>query len=286
MRVGARIRHSRLNQENGMTTRLGIAAGLFVALVATASAQWLNHRDPTLPRTADGRPNLTAPPPRLADGRVDFSGVWMPDWTITQGAAPVGQTSGEDPVIRLLTEDGTPYPLLPAAAAEYKERLSRGDQGPSSRCMPHTIVDAYLVPEPIKIVHTPRLTILLQEEYQHFRQIFTDGRGFPADMQPAWYGYSIGRWEGQEFVVETAGFNDRGWLDVTPLIHSETLRITERFRRPNVGTLQMQATINDPSKFSRVWRTQTISFRLQAEADLVEYLCDNNTMPKLTGTAR
>ena len=137
-------------------------------------------------------------------------------------------------------------------------------------------VDPTVVPEPIKIVHTAGLTILLQEEYQHFRQIFTDGRAFPADMQPAWYGYSVGRWEGEEFVIETAGFNNQGWLDLTPLTHSESLRTIERFRRPNVGSLQVQATINDPSKFSRVWKTQTISFRLVADADLVEYLCDNN----------
>ncbi len=265
-----------------MSLRLGVALSLLAATVASGSAQWLNHRDPNLPRTADGRPDLGAPPPRLADGRIDLSGVWMPDWKVTPGALPVGQTSGEDPVIRLRTEDGTPFPLLPAAEAEYKERMRRGDHGPSSRCMPHTIVDAYLVPEPIKIVHATGLTILLQEEYQHFRQIFTDGRTFPADMQPAWYGYSVGRWEGDEFVVESAGFNGQGWLDLTPLTHSESLRLTERFRRPNVGTLQMQATVDDSSKFSRVWRTQTISFRLVPDADLVEYLCDNNTMPKLT----
>jgi len=265
-----------------MTLRLGLAAGLLVALAAAASAQWLNQRDPSLPRTADGRPDLTAPPPRFADGGIDLSGVWMPDPKATPGGVPVGQTVGEDPVIRLRTEDGTPFPLLPAAEAEYRERLRRGDHGPSSRCMPHTIVDAYLVPEPIKIVHATGLTMLLQEEYQHFRQIFTDGRAHPPDMQPAWYGYSIGRWERDEFVIETAGFNTQGWLDLTPLTHSESLRITERFRRPNVGTLLMQATVDDPSTFSRVWRTQTITFRLVPDADLVEYLCDNNTMPKLT----
>jgi hypothetical protein len=264
-----------------MTLRCRLAV-VVLAAAAPVSAQWLNHRDPSLPRTADGRPNLTAPPPRFADGRIDLSGVWMPDPKATPGGAPVGQTSGEDPVIRLMTEDRTPYPLLPAAEAEYTERIRRGDHGPSSRCMPHTIVDAYLVPEPIKIVHAAGLTILLQEEYQHFRQIFTDGRTFPEDMQPAWYGYSIGRWVGDEFVIETAGLNNQGWLDVTPLTHSESLRITERFRRPNVGTLQMQATINDPSQFSRVWRTQTISFRLVPDADLLEYLCDNNRMPELT----
>jgi hypothetical protein len=86
----------------------------------------------------------------------------------------------------------------------------------------------------------------------------------------------VGRWEGEEFVIETAGFNNQGWLDLTPLTHTASLRTTERFRRPNVGTLRVQVTISDPSKFSRVWRTQTISFRLVADADLVEYLCDNN----------
>jgi hypothetical protein len=267
-----------LNCEGRMKLRYDIAAALLVAVAATASAQWLNHRDPKIPRTPDGRPNLNAPPPRLADERIDFSGVWLPDPKATPGGFPVGQTLGEDPVIRLRTEDGTPFPLLPAAEAEYKERLRRGDQGPSRRCMPHTIVDAYLVPEPIKIVHATGLTILLQEEYQHFRQIFTDGRAFPADMQPAWYGYSVGRWEADEFVIETAGFNSQGWLDLTPLTHSESLRTIERFRRPNVGTLQVQATINDPSKFSRAWRTQTITFRLVPDADLVEYLCDNNIL--------
>ena len=263
---------------------LGVAAGLLIALTTTVSGQWLNHRDPKIPRTADGRPNLSAPPPRLADGRIDVSGVWLPEPKMTPGGLPVGQTLGEPPVIRLRTEDGTAFPLLPAAEAEYKERLRRGDQGPSSRCMPHTVVDAYLVPEPIKMVHTEGLTILLQEEYQHFRQIFTDGRAFPADMQPSWYGYSVGRWEGEEFVIETAGFNNQGWLDLTPLAHSESLRIIERFRRPNVGTLEVQATINDPSKFSRIWRTQTISFRLVPDADLVEYLCDNNI--RLSPTAQ
>ena len=105
------------------------------------------------------------------------------------GAPPVGQTLGEDPVILLRTADGTPFPLLPAAEAEYARRMRAGDPGPSSRCLPHTITDNFLVPEPFKFVHTPGLTIMLFEEFQHFRQVFTDGRPFPADMQPAWFGY-------------------------------------------------------------------------------------------------
>lgn len=192
-----------------MTLRLGIAVSVLVATVATGSAQWLRYPDPRVPRTADGQPALQAPAPRLSDGRIDLSGVWYPDAKATDGGVPQGQTLGEDPVIRLKTADGTPFPLLPAAEAEYTERMRRGDQGPSSRCMPHTIVDYYLVPTPFKFVQAPGLTIILFEEFQHFRQVFTDGRPLPADMQPAWFGYSVGRWEGDEFVIERPGSTPR-----------------------------------------------------------------------------
>lgn len=185
-------------------------------------------------------------------------------------------------MIRLKTADGTPFPLLPAAEAEYTERMRRGDQGPSSRCLPHTIVDYYLVPTPFKFVHAPGLTIILFEEFQHFRQVFTDGRPLPADLQPVWFGYSVARWEGDEFVIETAGFNTQGWLDLTPLTHSESLRTTERFRRPTVGTLQVQVTVNDPSRFSRTWSTQTIWFRLLPDSELIENICDNDRTLKPT----
>ncbi len=265
-----------------MKLRLGVVVGLLVATAASGSAQWLRHPDTRIPRTADGRPDLKAPSPRLADGRIDLSGVWYPDAKATDGGFPQGQVLGEDPVIRLKTADGAPFPLLPAAQAEYDERLRRGDQGPSSRCLPHTIVDNFLVPTPFKFVHAPGLTIMLFEEFQHFRQVFTDGRPLPADMQPAWFGYSVGRWEGDEFVIETAGFNTQGWLDLTPLAHSESLRTTERFRRPSAGTLQVQVTINDPTRFSRTWRTQTIAFRLLPDTDLVEYICDNDRTLKPT----
>jgi hypothetical protein len=264
-----------------MKFRLVIAVCFIMAAVDIGFAQWIGYRDPRIPRTADGQPDLKAPPPRLSDGRIDLSGVWQPDPKATVGAPPVGQTLGEDPVIRLRTADGSPFPLLPAAEAEYQERMRRGEQGPASRCLPHTIVDYFLVPAAIKFVHTPGLTILLFEEYNHFRQVFTDGRPLPEDMQPAWFGYSVGRWEGDAFVIESAGFNNQGWLDVTPLKHTETLRLTERFRRPNVGTLQVQVTVNDPATFSRAWNTQTISFRLLPDTDFIESICENEKDSKV-----
>lgn len=259
-----------------MNVRLGVAVWLLVATAGSVSAQWLRYPDPRIPRTADGQPDLKAPAPRLSDGRIDLSGTWYPDPKATDGGVPVGQVLGEDPVIQLKTADGTPFPLLASAQAEYNERLRRGDQGPSSRCLPHTIVDYYLVPSPFKFVHATGLTIILFEEFQHFRQVFTDGRPFPDEMQPAWFGYSVGKWEGEEFVIETAGFNSQGWLDLTPLRHSESLRTTERLRRLSAGTLQVQVTVADPTMFSRTWRTQTIRFRLLPSVDLVEYICDNN----------
>ncbi|PYT03412.1 MAG: hypothetical protein DMF60_18455 [Acidobacteria bacterium] len=259
-----------------MKLRLGIAFCLLVAAVESGSAQWLHYRDPRIPRTADGQPDLKAPVPRFPDGRVDLSGIWYPDTKATDGARPEGQTLGEDPTIRLKTEDGTPFPLLPAAEVEFNERLRAGDPGPASRCLPHTIVDYFLVPAPFKFVHTPGLTIMLFEEFNHFRQLFTDGRPFPDDMQPAWFGYSVGKWDGDAFVIETAGFNNRGALDVgTPLRASESLRTTERFRRPNVGSLQVQVTIADPTTFSRTWKTQTIWFRLMPDTDFIEHICEN-----------
>lgn len=264
-----------------MKLRFVVAVCLVAVAVERGSAQWINYPDPGLPRTADGKPDLRAAAPRFPDGRIDLSGIWQPDPKATVGAPPVGQTLGEDPVILLRNADGTPIPLLPAAAADYKERLRRGDQGPSSRCLPHTITDYYLVPEPIKFVHTPRLTIMLFEEYQHFRQVFTDGRPFPATMQPAWFGYSVGRWEGDAFVIETAGFNTQGWLDITPLPHSESLRTTERFRRPNLGTLRVDVTIDDPATFSRAWNTQPIFFNLLPDTDFIEYICENEKDSKV-----
>src|SRR4029078_5765519 len=113
----------------------------------------------------------------------------------------------------LLTADSFMV-MLPAAEALYRERgRALGAGRPSSRCLPHGIPDAMLIPgTPFKIVQTPGLTLILFEEFNHYRQIFTDGRPFPNDLSPALLGSSIGRWEGDVLVVETTGFNDQTWL--------------------------------------------------------------------------
>jgi len=123
-------------------------------------------------------------------------------------------------------------------------------------------------------VQNPGVTYLLYEEFNHFRQVFTDGRPLPADMQPAWFGYSIGKWEGDTFVVETAGYNDQTWLDDAGHPHTDQLRTIERFRRPDFGRMELQVTIDDPKAYTKPW-TVTIQLRFMPDTEMIEDMCDN-----------
>jgi hypothetical protein len=255
---------------------LATLVGVLVVCASAVSAQWLNYPDPRIPRTADGQADLTAPPPHLADGKVDLSGIWYPNPERTDPADAKRdlQTLGEDLVIRVKTADGSPFPLLPRVQEEF-DRLRQGsDFGPAVRCLPHTIVDYLSVPSPFKFVHTPGLTFLLFEHFTHFRQVFTDGRAFPTDMQPAWFGYSVGRWEEDSFIIDTAGLNDRGRI-TAGLMNSTSLRVTERYRRPTFGSLEVQITLDDPTQFTRPWTMQTIWFRLLPDTEFIESICEN-----------
>ena len=138
-------------------------------------------------------------------------------------------------------------PLLPSTAALYKQRMSEfSKDDPIGKCQPVGIPRLDGFPAPFKIVQNPGLTIILYEYETVFRQIFTDGRELPTDAQPTWMGYSVGKWKGDSFIVETSGFNDKSWLDVNGLPHSDALHITERFTRINVGTLEIQITMSGP----------------------------------------
>jgi hypothetical protein len=257
---------------------------MFIAGLAVTHAQWLNYPAPGVPRLPNGKVNLAAKPPRTPDGKPDLTGVWYPNILASDTSlkSADGPTLGEDSIIRLRTVDGSPIPFLPAAQQALTER--RGERGPASQCLPHTLPDSMLVPSPFKFLRAPGVIILLFEEYNQFRQIFTDGRPFPTEMQPAWFGYSIGRWDGDTFVVDTRGLNDRGWLDVaSPIHHSEQMHITERFTRPNVGTLQLRVIVDDPTMFSRTWESQTLVFRLLADTEFIENICENERDAAHTG---
>ena len=159
----------------------------------------------------DGKPDLSAPAPRVADGKPDLSGIWRAD----------SPRYNEN-----LLPEGTQAPMLPWAAELYKHRVdTHGYERPMTFCMPHGVPDAMTVAGlPFKILQMPGVTVVLFEEFHKYRQIHTDGRQLPVDPDPAWYRVSIGRWEGDTFVVETAGFKEGSWLDNSGHPHTESLR--------------------------------------------------------------
>ena len=247
-------------------------AGLCVMIMVGSGpvhSQWLNHPDPKTPRTADSKPDLKAPAPRSADGTPDLSGIWI------RIAATRRDNPGNNNLLDYMPAGAT-IAMRPEAEALYRHRrdVLLGSGRPSERCLPHGIPDAMLPGTPYKIVQTPGVVLILYEQLSRFRQVFTDGRSQPVDPQPAWLGYSTGRWDGDAFVVETAGFNDKTWLDDSGHPHSDALKTTERFRRIDFGHMEMQITIDDPLTYTRPF-TATIQFELLPDTELIEDACDN-----------
>ena len=231
-------------------------------MTASPSAQWLGHPTAGIPRTPDGKPNLSAPAPKTADGKPDISGLWL-----TRGIY-IGDIAKD------LKE---PPPMQPWAAAVYKQRrdtLSKDD--PTGKCVPGGVPRSTAVPYPFKIVTTHQnMVVVLYEAVHAYRQIFTDGRALPKDPNPNWMGYSVGRWEGDTFVVESSGFNDNVWLDNNGHPAGESLRVTERFRRKDFGSMDIEITIDDPKTYTRPW-TVTLPLVLQPDTEMLEYICPEN----------
>jgi hypothetical protein len=224
-------------------------------------AQWVSLTLPNTPRLPDGKPNLSAPAPTASNGKPDLSGIWR---------------VGTGRYLQNIAADVGEAPFQAWAAALYKERSDALGKGrPSEECIPHGIPDGMLVRNsPFKIVQTPSELIILYEEFNHFRQIFTDGRGLPPETSPSWFGYSTGRWEGDTFVAETAGFNDKSWFDDPGHPHSEELRVTERFQRRDFGHLTVQITFDDPKAYTKPW-SATVPFDLLPDTELIESICEN-----------
>jgi hypothetical protein len=175
-------------------------------------------------------------------------------------------------------------PIQPWAEALTKERTESLQDGtgvhaselPPTHCLPAAIpmLDGTGGLYPLKIVQQGELVVILYELGQ-FRQIFLDGRSLPKDPNPAWMGYSIGRWERDRLVVDTAGFNGKMWLDGMGHPTTEALHLTEYFRRLDLGHLEVTFTIDDPKAYTKPWSaTQTL--RLFPDTDLLEYVCNEN----------
>jgi hypothetical protein len=246
----------------------------FVAACALpVSAQWEPWPMKNVPRLANGKVDTSAPARRTADGKIDLSGFWMPT----------------NPVKHLLNlaADLKPgeVPLQPAAQALLQERIvTNGKDHPGVRCWPSGIPEKLNIPDGLKVVQTPDLMLFLHESRTIYRQVFTDGRPLPKDAQPAWMGYSVGRWEGDTFVVETIGQNGKTWLDMRGLPASDSLKVTERYRRPTIGNILIDVTIDDPKSYSKPWNVQ-LSWTLQPDTELIESICEENNkdVPHMVG---
>jgi hypothetical protein len=245
---------------------------LALAWTICGSAQWITYPTPGIPRTPDGKPDRAAPVPKARDGKPDLSGLWQRMRT----NAPRRPGLEMGPILEDFMRPGEKIPpLLPPEDVIYQKRLanSMADR-PSSRCLPHGIPDQMLIGVPMKIVQNPGVTFILYEEFARFRQIFTDGRPHPPVTQPAWLGYSVGHWDGDWFVADTRGFNDRSWLDDSGRPHTEALHTIEKFRRRDFGHMDVEITIDDPKAYAKPW-SFPLQFEFLADTEIIEDVCDN-----------
>jgi hypothetical protein len=255
----------------------GLAA---VLLPATLLAQWPAARSASAPRTPDGSVNMLAAAPRTPDGKPDLSGIW--DKGLLPGEVPPpGSFSGIGPsqAFRNLQAAVKDLPLLPWAAELKATRFAQNSKDhPDAHCLPLHPIQLHLHPQPRKIVQTPNLVLILYEANDGKREIHLDGRTLPTgDLQPWWFGYSIGRWEGDTLVVESTGFRDQTWIDENGTPATDALRLTERLRRVNFGTLEIQITVNDPKTFTRPF-TFTVQQHLMPDTELIEFVCGENNL--------
>lgn len=249
---------------------------VFGLLLGPLSGQWISYPTAGVPRTPDGKPNLGAACPRTADGKPDFSGLWIlptkrqgnPNFP---GCEPV---SDEFINIAASLKGGLPYQPWAADLVKVRRTEQRVND-PLSRCTPIGPIRLYTLPGPRKIAQTPGLLILMNELDTSYRQIFTDGRPLPEDPNPSWHGYSSGKWEGDTLVVHTNGLRDGIWLDATGNPMTEAARITERFRRPDFGHLDIEITVDDPKAYTKPW-TVTLHQVIKLDTDLLDYVCSDN----------
>ena len=229
-------------------------------------AQWKNVTNPQLPRTADGKPKLNAPMPRSADGKPDLSGIWV----VADNNQFQDLMAGQPPA-------DVPYQPWAKALAEQREKDLHKDD-PLALCLPPGVPRLNTnVFHPFKILQLPREVAILYETSANevFREVFMDGRPLPKDPQPSWKGYSVGKWEGDALVVDTIGFNDRGWIDTGKgRPQTEALHVTERFRRRDFGHMDIGVTIDDPKAYTKPW-SSSLKVSLVADSELLETVCEN-----------
>jgi hypothetical protein len=258
------------------------------------AAQWPGFPTPG-PRTAEGKIDLTGAPPKMADGKPDFSGLWEPvvrRGESMNGGKPLPFTipkAAEDPPDAQFGNIGAGLPekaapLTPWAAALRAQRTAdSAKDNPDAHCLPIGLTQLHTHPQPRKVIQTPREMVVMYEANGNVRQILMDGRKLPtADLTPWWYGYSVAHWEGDTLVVETTGFRDDVWLDVNGSPLTGTGKMTERWRRPMFGLMQVDITIEDPKAYIKPF-TVRVNHQLMADTELMEFVCEERDAAHYVG---
>ncbi len=245
-----------------------VAAGAVTLMCVPLGAQWLNQPTKGIPRTPDGKPNLSAPVPRTSDGKPDLSGLW------TRISPKYGRNIAAD------LPDSDVMPWARALLDERREDLGKGYM--NVLCLPlgpgYATTADITGAEMMKIIQTPSLVLMLNPDLT-YRQIFMDGRALERDPNPAWMGYSVARWDGDTLVVESNGYNDRTWLDHDGHPHTEALRMTERYRRRDFGHMDIDVTLADPQTYAKPW-TVTVQAELAPDTEMIEWVCgEKNSAP-------
>jgi hypothetical protein len=275
------------------------AVAVFLTFSLGIFAQWPKFPTAGAPKMKDGQPDLKGPAPRMADGKPDLSGVWSaprgvpagPGDSKGKGKGPggppppppsAGSTGFPQGGFQNMAQNmpGGLLPYQPWALKLRNERLAQNSKDhPDAHCLPLNPVQLWFHPQPRKLIQNPREIVMLAESNGGTRQIFTDGRTLPSkdDLQPWWYAYSVGRWEDDTLVVESTGFLDNAWIDENGSPLTNEAHVTERIRRPNYGTLEVEVTVDDPKTYTRPW-TVTANQRLMPDDELIEFICgENNT---------
>jgi len=289
-----------------MTAVILTLSGALAALgwSTSACAQWPAFADSAVPRDAEGNVLMDAAPPRMPDGTPDFSGLWMRANSGPPREGRGGGGGGGGAPIDVVAEsfpfdpDGPPVATFFEAGANMEGGLPYTPWGkmlrdqrnaltarnnPDANCMPMGFLQFHQQPQPRKIIQTEKLIVIEYEANYGLRHIYLDGRELPpqGEPQPWWYGYSVGHWEDGDLVVETnnlRGAEDSefdGWLDVNGSPYTREAKITERFRRPTFGHLQIDFTIDDPKAYTKPW-TVRIDQRLLPDQELIEFICNEN----------
>jgi len=255
--------------------RIVLAACVLLLWSAVVDGQWLNYPTPGIPRLANGKPDLTAPTPRGSDGRPDLSGMWhvatlLPCNDVTRICTDL-PISVQFTNIGAGLKDALPY--QPWARERMAAKGPADD--PYTRCLTPGGPRMHLLPTMKKFAQMPALLIILNEYNASYRQIFLDGRPLPDDPQPTWHGYSIGRWDGDTLVIDSIGFRDDQWLDAAGSPLTNAAKVTERFRRPDFGHLQIEITVNDPKAYTRPW-TVLVEMAAVMDTEMLDAQCLEN----------